>query len=313
MLYPLIGAWALLWPLLVLAATGVLLVRARPRLLDIGGRAVGEIARADTGPDAAPAPPARPRNGGRIRTIALPSALDDYDLHFSAVVHWRWSSTVDLRLRDPMGPAVLAVVTRAAELVRETDPSDEGMAECELAARLAFEHAVLGSGIVVWADAVELRLSDADAGRLRRTADLRKDRALREATRVAEDDLVEIPVPVARPRRDTGLHDDPLPDDPLDLDIVDDPDPALVGPGSDVDGEGYESYWWPAEDEDDHDRAERDVQVAILRGMIDSLAEGPERDSFVRDQVRVLERGGFDEVARRIRAGHPEPADTDDP
>ncbi|MGQ4269177.1 hypothetical protein [Nocardiopsis changdeensis] len=324
-LYPLTGLWGLLWIPVSLAVAVALEPRALRSLRALlpargarPGRRSGE--EPGTGPEADPdgdggrtrfaaAPPARPRDGRRIRPVALPSAADDYDLHFSAVVHWRWSNTVDLRLRNPMGPAVLAVVTRAAELVRETDPADEGMAECELAARLAVEHAVLGSGIVVWADEVELRLSEGDAGRLRRMADLRKDRVVREAARVAEDDLA--PLPAARPARaaDAPLSPPADPEDDGDEDL----DAPGAGPGSDVDGEGYESYWWPAEEDGDHGGAERDVQVAILRGMIDSLAPGPERDAFVRDQVAVLERSGFDEVARRIRAGHPESLEADGP
>ncbi|WP_306369082.1 hypothetical protein [Nocardiopsis sp. CC223A] len=315
-LYPLIGPWALLSVPVVPAVAVALGPRARrPARASLDAAPADRPGTdADPGgqddrPPAAGTPRTRPRDGRRIRPIALPSAVDDYDLHFSAVVHWRWSSTVDLRLRNPMGPAVLAVVTRAAELVRETDPADEGMAECELAARLAVEHAVIGSGIVVWADEVDLRLSEGDTDRLRRMADLRKDRVVREAARIAEDDLA--PLPAARPAR---AADAPLPvpvdpegaegggaEGPVDL--------GDLGPGSDVDGEGYESYWWPAEEDGDHGGTERDVQVAILRGMIDSLVPGPERDAFVRDQLTVLERGGFDEVARRIRAGHPESPD----
>ncbi|CAL9419526.1 hypothetical protein SUDANB121_01841 [Nocardiopsis dassonvillei] len=326
-LYPLIGPWSLLWVPLVPAAAAALALRERRRIPAApdappadtsGGVAATDADRSARSPvgDAS----ARPRDGRRIRPVALPSAVDDYDLHFSAVVHWRWSNTVDLRLRNPMGPAVLAVVTRAAELARETDPADEGMAECELAARLAVEHAVIGSGIVVWADEVSLRLSDGDTDRLRRMADLRKDRVVREAARVAEDDLE--PLPAARHRRAAadallsavpgGFADEDDTGDLADFGGLDDPagpGPLPAGPGSDVDGEGYESYWWPAAEDGDRDGAEQDVQVAILRGMIDSLAPGPERDAFVRDQVAVLERSGFEEVARRVRAGHPDSLD----
>ena len=317
LLSPLIGLWTLLWAPVALAVA--VLPAPHPR------RFTGTAPAGFPGPEAADGddrtadPPDRLRNGRRIRPIALPSAVDDYDLHFSAVVHWRWSSTVDLRLRDPMGPAVLDIVTRAAELARETDPADEGMAECELAARLAVEHAVLGSGIVVWADDVELRLAQDDTDRLRRTADLRKDRVVREVARAAEDDLA--PLPPARPAdrplpapaglgapEDTARPKETARPQGIGIDLLDGP-----GPGSDVDGEGYESYWWPAEEEDGHGGTERDVQVAILRGMIDSLTPGPERDAFVREQVAVLERNGFGEVADRLRAGHPDPSDPDRP
>ncbi|MGW9348050.1 hypothetical protein [Nocardiopsis flavescens] len=325
-LYPLAGPWSLLWVPAALAAAAALVLRERSRApaVPAAPSADGSPDDARTGPRPASAAGSdRARDGRRIRPVALPSAADDYDLYFSAVVHWRWSNTVDLRLRNPLGPAVLSVVTRAAELVRETDPADEGMTECELAARLAVEHAVIGSGIAVWAEEVSLRSSEADAERLRRMADLRKDRVVREAARVAEDDLA--PLPAARLRRapdDGALL--PVPADPagrpdaggLDgFEGFDGPDapgehaPVPAGPGSDVDVEGYESYWWPAEEDGDREGSEEDVQVAILRGMIDALAPGDGRDAFVRDQVAVLERGGFDGVARRIRAGHPDPGD----
>lgn len=291
-LYPLTGPWGLLWvPLVLLVGGAVLLGRLHRRA-----------------PEPPPAEeketrPAPMGNGRRLRTVSLPSAAADYDLQFSAVVHWRWSGHVDLRLRNPAGPAALAVVQRAAELARKTDPADEGMAECELAARLAVETAVIGSGIVVWAEEVSLCLAEGDAARLRQMADLRKDRELREAIRIAEVELSEAFASVGGPA-----------DELLgDLEPLDDEADPLPGPGSDVDSEGYESYWWPAEEGgDSHDSAERDVQVAILRGMIDSLDEGPRRASFARDQMRVLESGGFDEVARRVRAMYPDAGERED-
>jgi hypothetical protein len=316
-LYPLIGPWTLLWaPLVLLAVAAVLLrsrahAQARDRVEASGAREAGEPVE----PDEHPAGPAG--TGRRIRPVALPSALEDYDLVFSAVVHWRWNGHVDLSLRNPLAPAVYAVVTRAAELARGTEPGDHGLAEYELAARLAVETAVTGAGVVVWAEDVELRLPDEDAERLRSLAGLRKDREVRDAVRAIEAERVE-----ARGRRSAlpldegGIGGDAVGHDPHgvgdrlpargphqadDLDDLDDvAELDGLGPGNDVDGEGFESYWWPAESPG-HDAAERDVQVAIIRGLIDSVEEGADRLEFARAQLDVLERGGFAEVARRIR------------
>lgn len=329
LLSPLVGLWALLWVPAVLLGLAALLPRE--------GRA--DPAPGDPAGDTAEAAPetargARSIPGTLIRPVALPSAVDDHDLYFSAVVHWRWSGHVDLRLRNPVAPAVLSVVTRAAELIRGTDPAREGLAECELAALLAVECAVTGSGVVVWAEEVTLRLPDEDADRIRRLASLRKDVALREAMRDAEEELDEAAAAgdwrrLAAPGADALADRLPAPGTPDPAPLLDDllpapderadeepfgPGPVAAAPvpGSDVDGEGFESYWWPADDDPGgHDAAERDVQVAILRGLVDAVQAGPDREEFVREQVGVLELGGFDEVARRLREEYrPDRADT---
>lgn len=298
-LFPLVGPWTLLWIPLVLAFLGVLLSRTE----DVAGAADDTAGRVREDPAGCAACSPEAATGTRVRPVALPSAADDYDLVFSAVVHWRWEGRVDLHLRDPGAPAVLAAVTRAAELARGLRPGDHGLAERELAALLARETPVPEAGIVVWAEEVALRPTEEDAERLGRMARLRKDRALREAEEeLAElEEMAELEAgrrgPALPPRQVVeGAAEEPA--------RVEEADPALApGPGSDVDGEGYESYWWPAQTSG-HDAAERDVQVAILRGLIDSLEEG--RADFARAQVEVLERGGFTEVARRVRAQYPE-------
>ncbi|WP_051064584.1 hypothetical protein [Nocardiopsis halotolerans] len=300
-LYPLVGLWTLLWIPAVLLLLGAFLVYTE-------GTEGAEAA--DASPERESGDPSRPPGalgepvagrGTRVRPVALPSATEDYDLVFSAVVHWRWDGHVDLRLRNPVAPAVLAVVTRASELARRVEPGGHGTAECELAARLAVETAVIGSGIVVWAEEVSLRLPEEDEERLRRMAGLRKDRQLREVEReTGQDPMAAGPVVPPRPAADEDL--DPF-GDPLGF-VEDDAD-MPPGPGSDVDGEGYESYWWPA-DNGTRESAERDVQVAILRGLIDSVRDEATRTRFAREQLIVLERGGFAEVAHRVRQEYPE-------
>ncbi|MFD6949498.1 MULTISPECIES: hypothetical protein [unclassified Nocardiopsis] len=307
-LYPLAGPWTLLWIPAVLLL-GALLQHFGVAVTGTGD-ALGRPGPPGVSEDPDPVPAgSNAAHGTRVRPVALPSAVQDYDLVFSAVVHWRWDGHVDLRLRNPVAPAVLAVVTRASELARGVDPSDHGVAECELAARLAVETAVTGAGIVVWAEEVGLRLREEDAERLSRMAGLRKDRELREAVRDAEEEREEFTVgpagPVLPPRPAADGELDPLGDPLGDPPDYGEDDAVPPGPGSDVDVEGYESYWWPAEG-GGHESAERDVQVAILRGLIDSLRSGPTRTEFARDQLEILERGGFSEVARRIREEYPE-------
>ncbi|MEV2277938.1 hypothetical protein AB0I72_20365 [Nocardiopsis sp. NPDC049922] len=308
--YLLPPVWAVLWVPAVLLAVAVL---ARP---PAGADVLGTGGAEGTGPEGRMSPGADDGRtpGARVRTVALPSAVEDHRLDFSALVHWRWDGHVDLRLRNPTGPAVHAVVTRAAELARDVDPVDHGLAEAELGALLAVERAVTGSGIVVWAEDVRLRPTDEDAERLGRMAALRKDRTLREAIREAEEDLTALlPPPPSTPP--TGrVAPDPTDDAAYyeELAPFDGPDDSPPpGPGGDVDGEGYESYWWPAEERTGSHAVEQDVQVAILRGLIDSARDEDERAVFARDQVRVLERGGFTQVASRLRGLFPEVAEAD--
>ncbi|OLT24617.1 hypothetical protein BJF83_06440 [Nocardiopsis sp. CNR-923] len=306
--YLLPPVWAVLWAPAVLLAVAVLASPpAGPDVLGATGEdGLGGEERTH------PAQGEARSTGTRVRTVALACAVEDHRLDFSAEVHWRWEGHVDLRLRNPAGPAVHAVVTRAAELARDVDPVDHGLAETALGALLAVERAVTGAGIVVWAQDVRLRLPDEDAERLRRMAALRKDRALREEIREAEEDLAELPPPPmsTASRAVSGPDDDE--DDFEELAPFDGPDAAPPpGPGSDVDGEGYESYWWPAEDRTGSHAAEQDVQVAILRGLIDSARDAGERTAFARDQVRVLERSGFTQVASRLRGLFPETAEAD--
>ncbi|WP_051415503.1 hypothetical protein [Nocardiopsis sp. CNT312] len=306
--YLLPPVWLLLWgPALLLAAA--LLPRTRRPVPPSGAQQAGPPDGTDAvgrdGPGSDPAEDAVP--GTRVRTVALRSAAADHRLEFSAVVHWRWDGYVDLRLRNPAAPAVHAVVTAAADLAREVSPCDAGPAECELGALLAAERPVPGTGIVTWAEDVRLRLPDADAERLRRLAGLRKDRELWEAIRAAEDGLDPHPFPPTAPPEETG--------DLAELEELtpfDAGPPSERGPGSDVDEEGYESYWWPAEGAAAGAAAEQDVQVAIVRGLIDSTEE-ERRADFAREQVDLLAGAGFTEVAHRLRVLFPETVRTAEP
>ncbi|WP_017576273.1 hypothetical protein [Nocardiopsis kunsanensis] len=398
-LHPLMGPWTLLWPALVMAGAGFLLVGGRVTI-DRPGRRSGAPDRRErhaggpahvhgptVGDEASHPYAGGPAHGTRVGEIALSTAAADYDLQFSAVVHWRWSGHVDLTVRNPLAPAVRDVVARAAAKVARTRPRDHARAECDLGAHLAVESAVTATGIVVWAEQVRLRLPEEDAERLARLRNLRKDLGLRSA--LQETERGHAPMGGAH-REDAGLQEeagrrgddargegaahhpwswgertapprsggtrtgrrpwsghgtvpadpDPQPwsgQSPGPLDPEGEPgagarsrfeslsepggsggehdyvyldpvhgmpeEPVFTGPGpgSDVDDHGYESYWWPAESVPES--AEEDVQVAILRGLIDAVPERAAREEFAESQLHALEKAGYTEVARRVREG----------
>ncbi len=278
-----------------------------------------------------PAPIEVPRGqsgtrGVRTRRTELPSAVDDYSFEFSALVHWRWAHRVDLSLRNPAGPAVHSIVLRAREYLHDVHPAERAVAESELESVFAVEDPVAGGTIQVWAENVRLELADEDDERLQRMAELRKDRALwaaeHEAARIRAS-MTGGPDGLGGPGAEPGP--EPGPASPLPPRVHEAPgghevselleEPGLRDappgtgvplPGSGVDEEGYESYWWPAEQDDDEGAVEQDVQVAILRGLIDSVEDADERVAFVREQVEILERSGFPDVAERIQAVYPE-------
>lgn len=520
-LYPLVGVWTLLWLVLVSAVAGFLALGGPG-----AGTGLGTAARdasehgpsSECGPHTYPggargagsggadgsahAYADGPAHGTRVDAIALATAVPDYDLQLSAVVHWRWSGHVDLTVRNPVAPAVRDIVGRAASKVARTRPRDHARTECDLGAHLAVEHAVTGTGIVAWAEHVRLHLPEEDAERLARLSDLRKDLGLRAALQeterayapaygharaggqgrpargpggavhepapghasesaggrygpvppsaggtprgsafgrrpwggtwsrfgaAPEPDPESVPGPEAgtgpypgpegpgedlgpfggagpfageAPEGPEGLdgpglrgplgqrlpygphphvpggrrsdlhrpgpgvvdggedlasggtvhgpdlygpggrrsgirggdggeeHDyvyldpvDGMPEEPLftgpgaDSDGPDGPEGHDLGPelgpdlgpepgplpGHDVDEYGYESYWWPAETIPDS--AEEDVQVAILRGMIDAVPDRHARAEFAEQQLSALEKAGYGEVARRVREG----------
>ena len=345
-LYPLLGAWTLAWLPVAVGLLGVAL--ARPAALKgsvlalarvvTAGRPEGDPEAQDTqgsdhpqepgegldrGDEPEPVPAPRGQSGTRgvrLRRTALPSAAADYDFVFCARVHWRWAGRIDLRLRNPAGPASHTILLRAREVLARTRPEDHGLVEVELAALFAVEIPIADGTVEVWADEVRVELEDEDAQRLRRVVHLRKDRALWEAEHEAELARAGLrggptppfdPAPASRPSSNHGSapasnHDPDLGQE-LSGQIIDRiPDFVQSAPGSGIDSEGYESYWWPADPEEDEEAMQQDVRVAILRGLIDSVEDGQERVEFVRQQVRLLQQSGFAYVAERIQAVYPE-------
>ncbi|WP_017589336.1 hypothetical protein [Nocardiopsis ganjiahuensis] len=336
-LFPLVGPWTLLWLPIAVMLLGVVL--ARPALLtaivdlvtgkgadgeqkrdgemDVRGSGDDLRDRSDQGDEPAPIEVPRGQSGTRgvrTRRTELPSAVDDYAFEFSALVHWRWAHRVDLSLRNPAGPAVHSIVLRAREYLRDVHPAERAVAESELESVFAVEDPVAGGTIQVWAENVRLELADEDDERLQHMARLRKDRALW----AAEHEAARTRAAMSGDPGGPGAAPEPAPGPPLPLqvyeapgahevpDMREAPETAVPMPGSGVDEEGYESYWWPAEQDDEEGAVEQDVQVAILRGLIDSVEDEDERAAFVREQVEILERSGFPDVAERIQSVYPE-------
>ena len=339
-LYPLVGLWTLVWIPVALMLLGVALARpavlagvgpalaralsateseAEPRPVEAEERRDGSDRGSDHGDEPDPVPAPRGESGTRgirLRRTALPSVEDDYDFVFSARVHWRWAGRVDLRLRNPAGPASRSILLRARELLAHTRPQDRGVVEVELTALFATESPVADGIVEVWADDVRVDLDDEDEERLRSIVRLRKDRALWEAEHEAEsvravlrDAPASGPGPVpggpapdprpspARPSSEESIEE-------LSGQIIEHFEHPVSGSG--VDDEGYESYWWPADPGEDEAAMQQDVQVAILRGLIESVPGEAERAAFVREQVHILERGGFAHVAERIQSVYPD-------
>ena len=331
-LYPLVGLWSLVWLPVALMLLGVAL--ARPAVLAESGSALvralsGAAPEADPRPGESeeprdrsdrgdePEPVSAPRGesgtrGVRLRRTALPSAEEDYDFVFSARVHWRWAGRIDLRLRNPAGPASYSVLLRARDLLAGTRPQDRGVVEVELSALLAAESPVADGAVEVWADDVRVDLEDEDEERLRSIVRLRKDRALWEAEHEAESVravLRDAPASGPGPTPAPGPAPGPSParaaeESELSGQIIEHFEHPVSGSG--VDDDGYESYWWPADPGEDEAAMQQDVQVAILRGMIDSVQDESERAAFVREQVHILERSGLAHVAERIQSVYPD-------
>ncbi|SIO90039.1 hypothetical protein [Nocardiopsis sp. JB363] len=339
-LYPLVGLWSLVWLPVALMLLGVAL--ARPAVLAESGSALvralsgaapeaaprpgeSEEPRDRSGQGDEPEPVSAPRGengtrGVRLRRTALPSAEDDYEFVFSARVHWRWAGRIDLRLRNPAGPASYSVLLRAREILARTRPEDRGVVEVELNALFAAESPVADGAVEVWADDLRVDLADEDEERLRRIVHLRKDRALWEAEHEAEAVravLRDIPAsgPGPAPAPPPGPAPSPGPSpapatapeesaEELSGQIIEHFEHPIAGSG--VDDDGYESYWWPADPGEDEAAMQQDVQVAILRGMIESVPGESERAAFVREQVHILERSGLAHVAERIQSVYPD-------
>lgn len=118
-----------------------------------------------------------------LSQLPLPSAHQDYDFLFSAVVYWRAHAPLDA---GTQGTATSLVLDRARALTKREPPEEYGVVRHRVSAELG-QVTTLEQGMLdVWADDIRVELREEDARRLDRIRDLRKDEALREQEREVE-------------------------------------------------------------------------------------------------------------------------------
>ncbi|GAA3730179.1 hypothetical protein [Streptomyces tremellae] len=133
-----------------------------------------------------PIPPVE-RREVRVRDVALPSVLPDYDFLFSATVRWCPVSGPDhAPLVNPGALAVDAVLTRAQEVTAARHPSRASLVQHELNGALGTMFTVRDGRAEAMAVDVRLCLSDADQERLVKLAEVRKNEAVWEHERKYE-------------------------------------------------------------------------------------------------------------------------------
>jgi hypothetical protein len=110
----------------------------------------------------------------------LQSAVADYGFHFSATVYWRPTRGSKMQHADPGAFAKNAIRDRAQTITEVEQPDKVDVVQYRLASVLGAVRPDADSGVEIWADNVQLALSEADQERLRKLSDGRKDRSLWE-------------------------------------------------------------------------------------------------------------------------------------
>lgn len=118
-----------------------------------------------------------------IPDIALPSAVPDYDFHFSATAYWRPARGSRKQHENPGALAAETIVLRARTITAVEHPNNVGIVQHRLAGALGAVRPDPTGGVEAWADHVQLTLSEADRERLRRLSGVRKDEDLWEHER----------------------------------------------------------------------------------------------------------------------------------
>jgi hypothetical protein len=114
-----------------------------------------------------------------VADVALPSAVADYHFHFSATAYWRAARGSRTQHTNLGALAADAIVVRAQTITAAEQPNKVDVVQHRLASALGAVQDVSG-GVEVWADQVQLTLSEADQERLRKLSDVRKDKDLWE-------------------------------------------------------------------------------------------------------------------------------------
>lgn len=128
-----------------------------------------------------------------VQGVSLASARPDYEFILDATVYWRpvgTPSATHPHLR-PGARAIDVIIDRAARVAAGEDPTMANRLQHRLNDVLGIVDADPTGRVEVWADQVRTWLSDADAERLRKMADVRKDQAVWQHERQFECDKRE--------------------------------------------------------------------------------------------------------------------------
>ncbi|MBR8743341.1 hypothetical protein [Nocardiopsis sp. MG754419] len=174
-LVPLWGPWVLVAALLLALSGGLVLLLSSPRAAVPG--------QTESAPD--PFLESGPRSH-RVKEAPLAGADEDYSFLFSAMVMWRWTETPDPRLHNPGGQAQQVIVEQARQAVARVRPEHCDVARHRIAADLGVAVYAYDGALEVWAEDVELTLSDDDMTRLERLSRLRKENVLWEVEKSVE-------------------------------------------------------------------------------------------------------------------------------
>jgi hypothetical protein len=110
----------------------------------------------------------------------LQSAVANYNFHFSATAYWRPARGSRMQHANPGALAADAILVRARTITEVEQPDKVDVVQHRLASELGAAQRDASGGLEVWADHVQLTLSEADQERLRKLSDGRKDRDLWE-------------------------------------------------------------------------------------------------------------------------------------
>ncbi|MEV4021042.1 hypothetical protein AB0J35_62275 [Nonomuraea angiospora] len=167
--------WVVVGLLLLLAA--FLALRSSPT---IANRLTGK-------PEHDSAPAEVPYEKRAITSIPLPSSVPDYDFHLSATVWWRPAGPATGLIGESLpGLAVDAVLTKARWVAKQEPPERFVLVQHQLTRLLGQPFMDPAGTVETGASDVTLSVSEADASRLARLSDMRKEEVIWEQERRQE-------------------------------------------------------------------------------------------------------------------------------
>lgn len=126
-----------------------------------------------------------PREEHHVPAIPIDSAEPYYRFTLSCTVCWRPNGPLTQHA-NPRGLAVHAVLERARQVTVQGSPMDPDGVAARLAAELGAHLADRSGQITAWAEDVGLVVPHEDAERLKRLADARKEKQIRDTERELE-------------------------------------------------------------------------------------------------------------------------------